>query len=75
MLLEGCRQATEPYTAPLVERNRCWVSQIRARPPASPPPLVLVGALHLLGEQGRPKLLQRAGYTVQGLTCGSEVRE
>jgi uncharacterized protein YbaP (TraB family) len=36
---------------------------------------VLVGALHLVGEQGLPALLQRAGYTVERLTGGPKVGE
>lgn len=75
LLLEGYRQMPELYTALLVERNRRWVSQIRAWPTTSPPRLVLVGALHLVGEQGLPTLLQRAGYTVQRLTDGPKVGE
>jgi uncharacterized protein YbaP (TraB family) len=75
LLLEGYRQMPELYTALLVERNRRWVSQIRAWPTTSPPRLVLVGALHLVGEQGLPALLQRAGYTVQRLTGGPKVGE
>lgn len=75
LLLEGYRQMPELYTALLVERNRRWVSQIRAWPPSSPPRLVLVGALHLVGEQGLPTLLQRAGYKVQRLTGGPKVGE
>jgi hypothetical protein len=75
LLLEGYRQMPELYTALLVERNRRWVSQIRAWPTTSPPRLVLVGALHLVGEQGLPALLQRAGYTVERLTGGPQVGE
>jgi uncharacterized protein YbaP (TraB family) len=75
LLLEGYRQMPELYTALLVERNWRWVSQIRAWPTTSPPRLVLVGALHLVGEQGLPALLQRAGYTVQRLTGGPKVGE
>lgn len=75
LLLEGYRQMPELYTALLVERNRRWVSQIRAWPTTSPPRLVLVGALHLVGEQGLPALLQRAGYTVERLTGGPKVGE
>ena len=75
LLLEGYRQMPELYTALLVERNRRWVSQIRAWPTTSPPRLVLVGALHVVGEQGLPALLQRAGYTVQRLTGGPKVGE
>ena len=75
LLLEGYRQMPELYTALLVERNRRWVSQIRAWPTTAPPRLVLVGALHVVGEQGLPALLQRAGYTVQRLTGGPKVGE
>ena len=68
LLLEGYREMPELYTALLVERNRRWVTQIRAWPQAASPRLVLVGALHLVGEQGLPALLQRAGYTTRRLT-------
>lgn len=75
LLLEGYRQMPELYTALLVERNRRWVSQIHAWPPTSPPRLVLVGALHLVGEQGVPALLQRAGYKTRRLTTDTATRD
>ncbi|MFM8517946.1 MAG: TraB/GumN family protein [Nevskiaceae bacterium] len=75
LLLEGYRQMPELYTALLVERNQRWVSQIRAWAPVSPPRLVLVGALHLVGEQGLPTLLQGAGYKTRRLTHDFTTRE
>jgi len=75
LLLEGYRQMPELYTALLVERNQRWVSQICTWPPAAPPRLVIVGPLHLVGEQGLPTLLQRAGYTIRRLTSSPTTRD
>lgn len=55
-----------------VERNRAWLPQLEARlAPAAgrDDTLVVVGALHLLGEDGLVVLLREKGYGVRRL-CG-----
>jgi uncharacterized protein YbaP (TraB family) len=53
------------YNALLVDRNRAWLPQIDAMLQTAETELVLVGALHLVGEDGLLAELARKGYTVQ----------
>lgn len=56
-----------------VERNRAWLPQLEARlTPAAgrDDTLVVVGALHLLGEDGLVALLREKGYRVRRLCAG-----
>lgn len=48
------------------DRNKNWMTQLPAIMKAQPT-FVAVGAMHLPGENGLIKLLQRAGYTVKPL--------
>ncbi len=52
-----------------VARNRAWLPRVRAMldEQASDDTLVVVGAMHLLGEDGVVRMLQDAGYTVERL--------
>lgn len=52
-----------------VARNRAWLPQVRAMldEQDSDETLVVVGAMHLLGEDGLVHLLREAGYTVERL--------
>lgn len=52
-----------------VARNRAWLPEIRAMLDAggSDDALVVVGAMHLLGEDGVVQMLRDAGYTVERL--------
>ncbi|MGO4329439.1 TraB/GumN family protein [Cupriavidus sp. 2TAF22] len=63
------RRAQWPVTlAALVdERNRLWMPKILALIADREPTLVVVGALHLVGETGLPALLAHAGFDVQPL--------
>lgn len=53
------------YKSLLVDRNRAWLPQIDAMLESPDTELVLVGALHLVGEDGLLAELARKGYTVQ----------
>jgi uncharacterized protein len=53
------------YEALLKRRNHEWVEAIQAQLAGEGTQLVNVGALHLLGEDGLPALLQDRGYQVE----------
>jgi hypothetical protein len=61
------------YQSINVERNDAWVPKLAARLDASADEdvLVVVGALHLLGDDGVVEKLRGAGYTVERIcsTC------
>jgi len=52
----------------VVDRNRAWATQIEAILDDTDDYLVVVGALHLVGEQGVPALLADRGHTVLQLS-------
>jgi hypothetical protein len=54
----------ELYEAIVTERNRNWVGIIEEFTKAEDDFLVVVGALHLIGEDGVPALLAERGYEV-----------
>lgn len=53
------------YQSLLVERNRDWLPQIVAMLKSSEVELVLVGALHLIGEDGLLVQLEARGYRIE----------
>ncbi len=53
------------YKSLLVDRNRAWLPQIDSMLETPAIELVLVGALHLVGEDGLLAELARKGYSVQ----------
>ena len=55
----------------IFERNRNWAQQLTHKASYQQGTyLVVVGALHLFGEQGLPALLEKQGFTVKQLTEG-----
>ncbi|MFU8895927.1 MAG: TraB/GumN family protein, partial [Gammaproteobacteria bacterium] len=48
----------------VIDRNRAWLSSIEARLATPGTYLVVVGALHLVGPEGLPALLEAQGYRV-----------
>jgi len=53
------------YKALLVDRNNAWIPQIEAMAKTKEVELVLVGALHLAGEDGLLAQLKARGYRIQ----------
>jgi uncharacterized protein YbaP (TraB family) len=66
-LLAGFEAQDELHDALIVQRNRRWASTIGAWLDDEQDYLVVVGALHLVGEDGVPALLDRAGFDIQQL--------
>lgn len=61
------KQYPELYAAMLVDRNQKWLPKIRARLDQNDQDnaLIIVGAMHLLGDDGLVHLLQQSGYRVE----------
>lgn len=67
-LLEEMRAHPEIHAAVVVERNRRWLADLLDRLDDARDYLVIVGTLHLVGEEGVPALLAREGRTVRQLS-------
>lgn len=61
-MLAPMREYPELYEVIVAERNRDWVGQIEDLLDDDDDYLIVVGALHLVGEDGVPALLEAAGY-------------
>jgi uncharacterized protein YbaP (TraB family) len=66
-LLSGIAAQEELHDALIVQRNRRWASTIGTWLDDEQDYLVVVGALHLVGVDGVPALLDRAGFEIQQL--------
>ncbi|MFL0810207.1 MAG: TraB/GumN family protein [Agarilytica sp.] len=55
------------YESLLVVRNNNWLPKIEAMLNDNPIELILVGALHLVGEDGLLRLLQQKGYIIENI--------
>ena len=64
VLLDMLEDYPELYQSMLVERNNNWLPRIEAMFNDETTALVLVGALHLVGEDGLLQLLRNKGYSV-----------
>jgi uncharacterized protein YbaP (TraB family) len=64
-LLAGIEAQDDLHDALIVQRNRRWARTIGSWLDDDQDYLVVVGALHLVGEDGVPALLDRAGYDIQ----------
>ena len=62
----NCGTSEEDEEKLIYNRNRNWVELMPAIM-TEQPTLFVVGAAHLCGEQGVLKLLEKAGYTVEGV--------
>ena len=63
----NCGTSEEDEEKLIYHRNRNWVELMPAMM-TEQPTLFVVGAAHLCGDQGVLKLLEKAGYTVEGVT-------
>ncbi|HEX5787088.1 MAG TPA: TraB/GumN family protein [Woeseiaceae bacterium] len=67
LLREEFRPNRELYEAIVVRRNRAWVDDIAVLLDDEIDYLVIVGALHLVGEDGLPRLLAEQGIATRQL--------
>lgn len=63
-MLEDMQDYPELHRAVVVERNRNWMAAIEGFAREQDDYLIVVGALHLIGEDGVPALLEARGYEV-----------
>jgi uncharacterized protein YbaP (TraB family) len=73
-LLESYEGHDELIDALLTQRNRRWVTQIGELLDDRDDYLVIVGALHLVGEIGVPRLLAEKGVQIQQLSEPAPIR-
>lgn len=64
LLLEGSEEFPDVFKRMVVDRNRAWLPQIVELVEGARDVLVVVGSMHLVGEEGLVALLRRQGYTV-----------
>lgn len=75
IMLEGVEQYPELYETIVVERNRRWLGEIEQLLGDEDDYLVVVGALHLIGEDGLPALLEEKGHEVVQMHTGEAPEE
>ena len=63
--LEGFREFPRVYQSLLVERNRAWLPKIEALLSDQTVEYVLVGVLHLVGDESLLAMLEARGYQVE----------
>ncbi len=73
-LLESIAGHPELHEALVTQRNRRWVTQIRELLDDNDDYLIIVGALHLVGDEGVPELLAAGGLQVSQLNEAPSVR-
>ena len=66
-LLKDVANYPELYATIVADRNRNWVETIDGLLDETDDYLVIVGALHLVGDDGVPRLLEQRGYKVTQL--------
>ena len=64
-LLADMRSLPEVHRAVVLERNRRWAADLLERLEDRENYLVIVGTLHLIGDEGLPALLEENGYSVR----------
>jgi len=66
-LLSGLQESHELFDALVADRNRAWAEQIDKLLAEKENYLIIVGALHLVGDISVPALLEERGYTLTQL--------
>jgi uncharacterized protein YbaP (TraB family) len=64
-MLDGIRENTELYEAIVARRNRAWADDVVALLDDDEDYLLVVGALHLVGDDGLPALLRQRGVATR----------
>ena len=67
LLTEAYREFPDLFRRLVSDRNRSWLPQIESLLAGDEPAMVVVGALHLVGEQGLIEQLRRRGFGVEQL--------
>jgi len=64
-LLDGFAEFPDLFGKLVTDRNRAWLDSIEELLAGESDALVVVGAMHLVGEEGLVHLLRKAGHTVE----------
>lgn len=72
LLLEGYKAMPKLYDDLVDQRNRRWVPQVKSLLRKENDTLVVVGALHVVGDRGLIALLKREGLKVDRYTASSK---
>jgi uncharacterized protein YbaP (TraB family) len=67
LLLASMKEYPEVYRKVVIDRNRRWLPVLIKMLDQGETALVVVGAAHLVGEDGLIELLRRRGYTIEQL--------
>lgn len=67
LLIDAYREFPGLFRRLVSDRNRNWLPRVEELLAGDETAMVVVGALHLVGEQGLLELLRRGGYSVQQL--------
>ncbi len=67
VILENMQEFPEVYEALITQRNNNWMPHIEAYLQENEPYMVVVGTLHLVGEEGLLAMLKKKGYVIQQL--------
>ena len=65
MLLESYKQEPELHKILLIQRNKNWLQKIRPLLSGDQNYMIIVGAGHLVGDQGLIHLLKKANYVIE----------
>lgn len=65
LVLKGVKEFPELYRPLTVDRNKKWLSKLESILAAKENHLVIVGALHLVGDDGVIELLKAKGYKIE----------
>lgn len=72
-MLDELANFPELYDVVVVDRNRRWIDQLVPLTERDEDYLVIVGALHLIGDDGVPAMLEAAGVDVRQLNTESVI--